>query len=83
MEVVIKAIHIGAVELCQEGIGVAILPYRFILGLMELILDSLDLLLFILKDLLQHLCLLLQFTSDLLRQCKLLFLDRLPSLQLP
>ena len=82
-EAVVKATYIGATELCQEGVEVKILPYRFFLGLTELILDSFDLFLFILKVLPQQLHLLLQLTSDLLLQGKLLFLDRLPSLQLP
>ena len=66
MEAVIKAINVGASKLCQEGVGITILPYCVFLRLTELILGIIDLFLLILKDLPQHFRLLLQLTSNLL-----------------
>ena len=66
MEAIIKAVHIGATELRQVRFGVKILPYCIFPSLTELVPDSFDLFFLVLKDLLQHLRLLLQLTPDLL-----------------
>ena len=65
-ETIVKAILIGATELCQVRFRVTILLYRVFLGLTKLVLDSFDLFFLVLKDLLQHLHLLLQLSPDLL-----------------
>ena len=59
MEAVVKTIRINATELRQVRIGVTILLRCIFLGLTELILGNLDLFFFVLKDLPQHLHLLL------------------------
>ena len=81
-EVIVKGFSKGAPKLCQKGIGVTVLTYRFFLRLTELVLGVADFFLFVLQDLPQQLRLLLEITPSFLRQSKLLLLDRLSSLQL-
>ena len=66
-EGVVKDFGKGASELCQKGVRITILTYRFFLRLTELVLGITDLLLFILRDLPQRLRLLLQLFTCFLR----------------
>jgi len=59
MEAFVKAFSKEASELCQKGIGVTVLTYRFFLRLTELVLGVTDLLLLVLQDLPQQIRLLL------------------------
>ena len=59
MEAVVKAFSKGASELCQKGVRVTELTYRFILHLMEPFLGVTNFFFLVLQDLPQQLRLLL------------------------
>ena len=58
MEGVVEAFSKGASELCQKGVGITILTYRFFLRLTKLVLGVTDFFLLVLQDLPQQLRLL-------------------------